>query len=166
MKHDEKPEKPEAVSEEWKRKLRRSWTLSSWLALVLAVGLGVYFGLPHFFRARETSAKNWCQENQTKIDSAVQQYILEYNLADQEEFVELFGTELEDWAPVLVGPDLYIRFTPRCPNWKPDPWWKLWWKKKRPPNDYSIAPTNEGFVENGAPVRCNLCDHPYPQAIH
>ncbi|MCB2155194.1 hypothetical protein KQI84_09925 [bacterium] len=122
----------------------------------LAYGLGSYL-----FRPRETSARNSCQETMTKIDSAVQQYLLEYNLEDQAEFVALFGTEQPDWSPVLVGKDLYIRYPPRCPLHKSPPFWKFWrwWE---PSNDYSIATS----ADVASPVVCNASGgrHYYPTA--
>ncbi|MCB2155818.1 hypothetical protein KQI84_13120 [bacterium] len=159
MKHDEKPEKPEAVSEEWKRKLKRAWILCGLLVLVLAVGLGIYFGWPLLFKARETSARNPCQENQMKIDSAVQQYILEYGLNDQAEFVALFGTEQKDWSPVLIGENRFIRYEPKCPAHESPAFWKFW-RWGEPINDYSIA--NNSMA--AWPVRCNVGmeRHPYP----
>ncbi|MCB2155195.1 hypothetical protein KQI84_09930 [bacterium] len=146
MNHDAKPEKPDAVSEGWKRKLKRGWILGGVMAIVVGAILGWQFLLkPHL-------AYPWkpCQENLSKIDSAVQQYILEYGLKDQEEFVALFGTEQPDWSPVLVGKDLYLRYPPKC-SAQPHPrWWQFWhWGEKL--NDYFIAPNYDW----PAPVYCN-----------
>lgn len=153
MEDDEKPEKQKAVSVRRKRMMRGVWIACA----VLVLALGIALILRELLPARETPHRSSCQYNQAVVDSAVQQYILEFGLKDQAEFVALFGTEQKDWSHVLVGPDKYIRYPPKCPTHKSS--WMFW----KPLNDYSIAPTNAGF-EGGGPAKCNVCDLPYPQA--
>ncbi|MCB2155815.1 hypothetical protein KQI84_13105 [bacterium] len=89
-----------------------------------------------------------------RIASAVQQYIADYKLTGQAQFVALFGTEQKDWSPVLVGPDKYIRYPVKCPSHKDPPSWQFW-RSGEVLNDYSISPTDAGF-KGGALVRCSV----------
>ncbi|MCB2155816.1 hypothetical protein KQI84_13110 [bacterium] len=155
MMHDEKPEKPAAVSEEYSTRLKQALKV---FAIPIVLAMLILSGNP-FRKAPETSARNSCPEKQMRIASAVQQYIADYKLTGQAQFVALFGTEQKDWSPVLVGPTKLLRYPPKCPAHKSS---LMFW---RPLNDYSIAPTDAGF-KGGVPVRCNVGKdrHPYPEA--
>lgn len=122
----------------------KGFTLVEIMIVVAIIGILIAIAVPGFLKARETSRANSCQENMTKIDAAVQQYILEYNLADQATFVTEFGTDHDDWEAVLVGPKLYVRYDPKCPS----------------SGTYSI-----GEDDDAVPVECTIGDpHLYPQA--
>ncbi|MCB2155196.1 hypothetical protein KQI84_09935 [bacterium] len=147
---DEQPEVQEAQG--WFRRNRRGFLVCLFIVLII-----VALALPAFLEAPYYPHVNRCPQNQMMINSAVQQYILEYGLKGQEEFVALFGTEQPDWSPVIVGKGLYLRHPPHCPAHPRSPWWKF---KKL--NDYSIADSDDA----DSPVYCNTCPdkHPYPMA--
>ena len=136
-----------------KNPMRRSthsiqgFTLLEIMIVVALVAALMVIAMPGFLRARETSRMNTCQENQTKIDSGLQQYILAKNLANQEAFVAAFGTDYDTWATVLVGTDSYIRYDPKCPSG----------------GTYSVAENDAS-----APVDCSYKlgnnPHDYPQS--
>lgn len=95
----------------------KGFTLVEIMIVVAIIGILIAIAVPGFLKARETSRQNACQENQSKIDSAVQQYILEENLADWADAVTTFGgTNQASWEDDLVGADLYIRYNPQCPS--------------------------------------------------
>ncbi|MDK2972798.1 MAG: type pilus assembly protein PilA [Candidatus Sumerlaeota bacterium] len=113
---------------------KKGFTLVEIMIVVAIIGILIAIAVPGFLKARETSRKNACQENQSKIDGAVQQYILEENLEDQAAAV----TELGGIA-ALVGEGEYLRVTPECPS----------------SGTYTLNGT-------GPAVTCSIDDHPYP----
>ena len=112
----------------------KGFTLVEIMIVVAIIGILIAIAVPGFLKARETSRRNACQENQVKIDSAVQQLILEENYENQADAVgDLNGVS------DLVGETLYIRITPVCPSG----------------GTYSL-------VETGPAVECSVDAHPYP----
>lgn len=105
------------------RRTAKGFTLVEIMIVVAIIGILIAIAVPGFLRAREVSRRNSCQENQTKIDAALQQYVLENNLADLASYVN-DGTEQADagdttWTDPdgqLVGEGSYIRFAPDCPS--------------------------------------------------
>lgn len=83
----------------------KAFTLVEIMIVVAILGVIVAIALPTFFRARELSRQRACQENQSKVDGAKQQWALENNLT---------GTATPDWSD-LVGTSSYIRKSPECP---------------------------------------------------
>ena len=99
------------------------------------LGLLVAITVPGFLRAREISRRNVCQENQTKIEVAVLQYVLEHRLTAVGHdggtgFLDFVGNPTQDstnqtvWMSsddpaagpaILFGESEYVRFVAICP---------------------------------------------------
>jgi prepilin-type N-terminal cleavage/methylation domain-containing protein len=88
------------------RKSSKGFTLVEIMIVVAIIGILIAIAVPGFVRARTQSRNRACQENLTKIDGAKEQWALENNKAPGA------AVTFAD----LVGPSLYIKKTPVCPE--------------------------------------------------
>jgi prepilin-type N-terminal cleavage/methylation domain-containing protein len=75
------------------------------MIVVAIIGVLAAMAIPNFVKARETSRQKLCIENLVQIESAKQQWALDYNKGDGD-------------LPVrsdLIGIAVYIRVLPDCP---------------------------------------------------
>jgi len=93
------------------RRAFKGFTLVEIMIVVAIIGILIAIAVPGFIKARNTSRTNACQENMTKVDGAVQQYVLDENFPT----VEDAGCDDTGWQTLVVGPDNYLRSTPECP---------------------------------------------------
>ncbi|MBI1290293.1 prepilin-type N-terminal cleavage/methylation domain-containing protein [bacterium] len=90
---------------------RHAFTLVEIMIVVAIIGILIAIAVPGFLKARETSRRNACLENQAKIEGAVDQWLLDNNLDGGD--VAVFQDAV---LMRLVGPELYLRKTPVCPG--------------------------------------------------
>lgn len=106
------------------RSRSKGFTLVEIMIVVAIIGILLAIAVPGFLKARTLARENASRENMSKIDGAIQQYILEHNLPDLTAFIDGindfdgFGDEVALWAgldPDLIGPNGYLRVLPTCP---------------------------------------------------
>jgi prepilin-type N-terminal cleavage/methylation domain-containing protein len=105
------------------KRTSKGFTLVEIMIVVAIIGILIAIAVPGFVKARNTARLNACQENQTKIDGAVQQFILEENYADLAAATTaeagLGGTQASPGdvtgMDALVGPANYLKAAPACP---------------------------------------------------
>jgi prepilin-type N-terminal cleavage/methylation domain-containing protein len=84
---------------------RKGFTLVEIMIVVAIIGLLAAIAIPNFVRARNTSQKNTCVNNLRQLDSAKQQWALEYKRSDT-------STPATTDVQVFLKNNLY----PRCPG--------------------------------------------------
>ena len=82
------------------------FTLVEIMIVVAIIGVIIAIAIPGFMRAREVSRATGCQETLVKIEGAVDQYAMEYDLTD--------GMLVPNGWEDLVSKTLYLKKTPRC----------------------------------------------------
>lgn len=91
----------------------RAFTLIEIMIVVAIIGILLAVALPGFIKARERTRQSACQENLSKLDQAIQQYVLEERVLGEDDLNAAWGG---DWAAYLCGEKSYIRFVPECPS--------------------------------------------------
>ena len=89
-------------------KKSKGFTLVEIMIVLAIIGLIIAIAVPAWLRAREVARARGCAENLSKIDGAVEQYALDYQLSNGDTTIE------GDWF-AIVGSDRYIKRTPECP---------------------------------------------------
>lgn len=87
------------------------YTLLEVMIVLAILAFILTIAMPAFIKARERARLSTCQENQIKVDEAVQRYIIDNNYADQAAAVQSLSAISE-----LVGDDMYLRWLPACPS--------------------------------------------------
>lgn len=94
---------------------RNAFTLVEILITVAIIGIITAIAAVGFVRARVVAQRSACQENMSKIDGAVQNYILDNNLSNLAD-TPFQGVVISDpSAEMLFGIRNYIKSVPRCP---------------------------------------------------
>ena len=83
------------------------FTLVEIMIVVAVIGVLVAIAVPVYMRAGRVARARTCQENLSKITSAVDQWALENQKAQGDA-----GPSLQE----LVGADKYLKFEPVCPS--------------------------------------------------
>ena len=93
------------------KSLRRAFTLVEIMIVVLIIGILLAIAIPNFIRARESSRAKACVSNLRQVDSAKEQWAMDYRQAAG-------STGLGASFPntMLVGASGYIKGTPLCPS--------------------------------------------------
>ncbi|MBB6048448.1 competence type IV pilus major pilin ComGC [Armatimonas rosea] len=96
------------------RSLRRAFTLVEIMIVVLIIGILVSIAVPNFVRARESARARACVGNLRQIDSAKEQYAMDFRLAQGATLPALSvlcgtgtGTYIKGNAPVCPSNGTY-----------------------------------------------------------
>ena len=91
------------------KSLRRAFTLVEIMIVVLIIGILLAIAIPNFIRARESSRAKACVSNLRQVDSAKEQWAMDYRMAA--------GSALTDMTYLAgTGTNTYIKATPVCPS--------------------------------------------------
>jgi len=85
---------------------KKGFTLIEIMIVVLIIGILLAVAVPSFLKARETSRAKSCVSNLKQIESAKEQWAMDYK-----------KTSLDVPAPAdLYGAGKYVKATPECPS--------------------------------------------------
>jgi prepilin-type N-terminal cleavage/methylation domain-containing protein len=100
------PRRPEVRASQRGTQSRRGFTLVEIMIVVAIIGVIIAIAVPGFMRAREVSRATGCQENLIKIEGAVDNYALDYDMTD--------GAVIPGGWDNLVSKKLYLKKFPKC----------------------------------------------------
>ena len=89
----------------------QGFTLVEIMIVVAIIGILIAIAVPGFLRARENSRGQACQENLTKIDSAKEQWAIEFKVSNGTAVPSGFLTNAN-----YFGANGYVKKTPICPS--------------------------------------------------
>ena len=94
--------------------MKKGFTLVEIMIVVAIIGLLAAIAIPSFMRARVTSQKNACINNLRQIESAKDQYALEFGLTNG---ASILANETAAWGVFVTatGDGGYIKTFPNCP---------------------------------------------------
>ena len=95
--------------------MKKGFTLVEIMIVVAIIGLLAAIAIPSFMRARVTSQKNACINNLRQIESAKDQYALEFGLTNG---ASILANETAAWGVFVTatGDGGYIKTFPTCPS--------------------------------------------------
>jgi len=91
--------------------MKKGFTLVEIMIVVAIIGILIAIAVPGFLRARENSRGQACQENLTKIDSAKEQWAIEFKVSNGTATPSDFFTN-----DAYFGANGYVKKTPLCPS--------------------------------------------------
>ncbi|MGF1573767.1 MAG: prepilin-type N-terminal cleavage/methylation domain-containing protein [Sumerlaeia bacterium] len=94
---------------------KKAFTLIEIMITIAIIGIMISVASVGLLKARQTAQRGACQENQTKIDGAVLNYILDYNIDRLSETPFTTQPITDASAEILFGVNSYVKVIPRCP---------------------------------------------------
>lgn len=89
------------------RRSKKGFTLIEIMIVVLIIGILLAVAVPSFLKARETSRAKSCVSNLKQIESAKEQWAMDFRMT---------GTDTPTDVDLWGGTDPYIKAEPLCPS--------------------------------------------------